>query len=177
MPRKSKIVFKTPYFNVEEEKNVDGSLNPFYRINSPEAVVVVAQTPDHKFILIRQFRQAINQDVLEFPAGAVDGKESLENAARREFLEETGYECKKMLYVGSGKEFSSRLNVEVHVFYTEDVQKKENYKKEDGIEVVILSPKKLTNLIKTGDMDNFSLLGVLLFVQYRIKHKDILDIF
>lgn len=177
MQKKSKIVFETPYFNVEEESAPNGRFSPFYKINCPNAVVIVSKTEDGKLILIRQFRQAISKYTLEFPAGAVDSGEKPEDAAKREFLEETGYECGKLSYVGSGNEFASRLNVQINIFYGEGAVKKENYPKEDGMEVVLISPKELKDLIETGNMNNFSLLGVLLFVQYRIKHKNILDIF
>ena len=78
---------------------------PFYSYSRKDYVVVVAQDTDGKFLCIRQFRQGIKQVTTEFPAGGIertDGKEyggkcdfSAEDAleaAKRELLEETGYE-------------------------------------------------------------------------------------
>jgi ADP-ribose pyrophosphatase len=56
------------------------------------AVAVVALTPDgRRAVLVRQFRPAVEQDVLELPAGMrdVDG-EAPEDTARRELEEEAG---------------------------------------------------------------------------------------
>lgn len=55
-------------------------------------VNVVAVTPDDQVVLIRQYRHGLGQVHFEIPAGTTDpGETSLEAAARRELLEETGY--------------------------------------------------------------------------------------
>src|SRR4051812_22417920 len=64
-------------------------------------VGIVAVTDDGKLILVEQFRPPVNKRVIEIPAGLagdVAGREeeSLETAARRELLEETGYEAREM---------------------------------------------------------------------------------
>jgi len=58
----------------------------------PPWVNVVAVTADDQVVLIRQYRHGIGAVHFEIPAGTTDTKdESLESAARRELLEETGY--------------------------------------------------------------------------------------
>jgi 8-oxo-dGTP pyrophosphatase MutT (NUDIX family) len=55
-------------------------------------VNVVALTIDHQLLLLRQYRHGIGRVDYEIPAGTTDpGETSLEAAARRELLEETGY--------------------------------------------------------------------------------------
>lgn len=58
-------------------------------------VVIVAVTPDRRLLLVEQERIPVGRPVIELPAGLIgdtDGAdESLEEAARRELLEETGY--------------------------------------------------------------------------------------
>jgi 8-oxo-dGTP pyrophosphatase MutT (NUDIX family) len=55
-------------------------------------VNVVAVTPDDQVLLIRQYRHGLGQVHFEIPAGTTDpGESSLEDAAKRELLEETGY--------------------------------------------------------------------------------------
>ena len=56
------------------------------------AVVVIARTrTSNKIVLIKQFRIPLARWIYEFPAGLVDEGESLETAAGRELLEETGF--------------------------------------------------------------------------------------
>jgi ADP-ribose pyrophosphatase len=70
-------------------------------------VAIVAANGDGKMILIEQFRPPVNKRVIEIPAGLagdVEGHEAvaLATAAKRELLEETGYEAKTMKPVGEG---------------------------------------------------------------------------
>ncbi len=69
-------------------------------------VTIIAVTNDKKLLLVEQYRPAVESRVIELPAGlAGDGKyrhETLESAARRELLEETGYEASTMAYIGGG---------------------------------------------------------------------------
>lgn len=60
-------------------------------VHHPGAVVVVPLTADGKVVMVRQFRAAIGDDLLEIPAGKrdVDG-EATEVTAARELAEEIG---------------------------------------------------------------------------------------
>jgi 8-oxo-dGTP pyrophosphatase MutT (NUDIX family) len=70
-----------------------GAVIPEYWVNEYVPWVnVVAVTTDDKVLLIRQYRHGIGQVNFEIPAGTTDpGETSLEEAAKRELLEETGY--------------------------------------------------------------------------------------
>lgn len=55
-----------------------------------EAVIMIAETVENKYLLVIQNR--IDQITsIEFPAGYIEEDESIEEAANRELLEETGY--------------------------------------------------------------------------------------
>lgn len=72
------------------------------RRNCGGIVAVLPLTDEGEAIFIRQFRPPVNNYVIEFPAGLNDRGESTENAARRELLEETGYEAKEMVFLAKG---------------------------------------------------------------------------
>ncbi|MDR2849058.1 MAG: NUDIX hydrolase [Verrucomicrobiota bacterium] len=55
------------------------------------AAVVLGQRPDGKFVLVRQYRRAVEQTLLEMVAGGLEEGEAPEAAARREMEEESGY--------------------------------------------------------------------------------------
>lgn len=65
-----------------------------------KSVCALALTKDNAVILTKQFRVGPEKVLLELPGGGVMPDENLENAARRELLEETGY-VGEMQYVGS----------------------------------------------------------------------------
>ena len=78
------------------------SWETFERVNCNGIVVIVPVTSEGEVLIIRQFRPAVNSYVMEFPAGLNDKGESLEDAARRELIEETGYSAKEMIFLAEG---------------------------------------------------------------------------
>jgi ADP-ribose pyrophosphatase len=57
------------------------------------AVAIVARTPADELLLVRMFRPAIGQQLVELPAGLLDrADEDPIACARRELLEETGHD-------------------------------------------------------------------------------------
>ena len=61
------------------------------RYQQPDAVVIVPfHTVKNKMVILREYRVPLNDYEYGFPAGLVDRDESVEQATRRELMEETG---------------------------------------------------------------------------------------
>ncbi len=60
-------------------------------IRHPGAAVMLPVTPDGNVVLVRQYRYAAGETLLEVPAGTIDEGESPDQTARRELVEEVGY--------------------------------------------------------------------------------------
>lgn len=71
------------------------------RVNNTGAVMIFACTQDNCVLLVEEFRPPIGKRSLCFPAGLSgdEGPESDLAAARRELVEETGYEAEEMRYL------------------------------------------------------------------------------
>lgn len=64
------------------------------RTNAGHAVIVIALTPERNLLFVEQYRVPMGARTIEMPAGLVgdtDADDTLEEAARRELLEETGW--------------------------------------------------------------------------------------
>jgi ADP-ribose pyrophosphatase len=77
------------------------------RVNASGAVVIVAVTAEGQLVLVEQYRIPLGRRVIELPAGLVGDAaggphEGPAEAARRELLEETGYEAARLDFLTNG---------------------------------------------------------------------------
>jgi len=81
--------------------------------------MVVALTADDRIVLVEEFRPAVDASVICLPAGLVgdEGPEESESAARRELLEETGWEAGALGLLGRGPG-SAGMSSEIVGFYS-----------------------------------------------------------
>lgn len=98
-------VFHNQYIDVYNDSVIfpSGYHGTYFRIGSPSdrSVAVLPITRDGKAILIKTFRHGVRGWGYEVPKGGVEKGEDCEAAARRELLEETGYQCGALEYMGA----------------------------------------------------------------------------
>ena len=91
-------------------------------------VCMVAVTDDGRLILVEQYRPPVAARVLELPAGLVgdvpgQATEALEDAARRELLEETGYEAARMELLFDGPPSAGLCDEHISFFLATGLRK------------------------------------------------------
>jgi ADP-ribose pyrophosphatase len=69
-----------------------GQETDFEVLDGPDTVAVLALTEDDRVVLVREFRPGPEDLILELPGGLVEQGQTPREAARRELLEETGYD-------------------------------------------------------------------------------------
>jgi 8-oxo-dGTP pyrophosphatase MutT (NUDIX family) len=94
-----------------------GELNPYYVLSYPDWVHVVGITEAGQLVLVRQYRHAAGAFFIELPGGAVEPEDtSLEQAARREFEEETGFTARRLELITSLHPNPATHTNRVHIF-------------------------------------------------------------
>jgi len=91
-------------------------------------VAIVAVTSYGELLLVEQYRPPVDGRVIELPAGLAgdvlgEEHESLETAARRELLEETGYEAGEMVPLFHGPSSAGITSEELTFFLAKGVEK------------------------------------------------------
>lgn len=141
-------------------------------VHHPGAVVVVPMIDDHRVVLVRQYRAAIDAEILELPAGKrdVDG-EPPEVTAARELEEEVGRAAGRLdllarFYNSAG--FSDELS---HLYLARDLTKVDNNLQ--GIEERHMREEEvslddLDDLVRSGELvDAKTIIGLTLAARAR----------
>ena len=98
-------------------------------VRGPSGVVcVIAVTDEGRLLLVEQFRPPVDTTVIELPAGLAgdldeDPEESLQTAARRELLEETGYEASTWTHLCDVTSSSGLTDEVVSIFRAENLHR------------------------------------------------------
>lgn len=79
-----------------------GENHAFHLIESVDWVNVIPVTSENRLVMIEQYRHGIRSVTLEIPGGLIDASDSSPaDAARRELIEETGYDSDQIVSLGS----------------------------------------------------------------------------
>jgi 8-oxo-dGTP pyrophosphatase MutT (NUDIX family) len=78
-----------------------GEIREVQALQFSDWVLILALTPHEEVVMVRQYRHGTEQVCVELPGGLVDPADhSPELSARRELLEETGYQADEIVLIG-----------------------------------------------------------------------------
>lgn len=92
-------------------------VDPYYVYEFPTWVTALAVTEEGEVLLEKQYRHGIGETHYEIPGGCVDDTDgNLEEAIKRELMEETGYSFSNYEYLGKTSTNASTNNNWMHMF-------------------------------------------------------------
>ena len=123
-------------------------------IHHDGAAAVVPVTDDGKILMVRQYRNALNRETLEIPAGKLDAPDEPKiECAYRELEEETGYRTEKLEYLMSLNTTVAFCDEAIDVFVARNlIPSKQHLDEDEYIEVEAWELKDLMQLIYDGKM-------------------------
>ena len=151
---KSEYLFKDTWFTVRKDtcETPEGKIiSPYYVYEFPTWVSALALTEDNKVIMVRQYRHAIQETIIEVPGGCVDDTDKdYQSAIARELMEETGYEFKHFEYLGKISPNPSTNNNWMHMFLATGGVKvsEQQLDHNEDIEVVLIEIDELQKLVE-----------------------------
>lgn len=118
------------------------------------AVCVIPICSDGKIILVRQYRYAMHEPLLEIPAGKLDTPdEDHESAARRELREETGAISEKLTYIGEYYGSPAILDEKIYMYLAQGLTFGDTDPDDDEfIEIVKLDLCKAVDMVLDGSI-------------------------
>jgi ADP-ribose pyrophosphatase len=173
----SKTVFKGRVFWVTRDEVAEpGGVRATREVirHNGSVVILAVDTgtnpADPGILLIRQWRHAANQFLLELPAGRIESGEKLIPSGRRELLEETGYRARKWSHLTKYFASPGFLSETMHILLAEDLSLGQAAPEDDEkIEVHMTPLSEVLRLIHAGKIhDGKTLIGVL---TYASLHK------
>ena len=101
MSDKSEVLLTASKFRVVRETiaTPGGKTKTREIVRHPGACVILPLLDDGRVCLIRNWRVAVNQTLIELPAGTLEPPEPPHVTAERELIEETGYRAKKIEFL------------------------------------------------------------------------------
>lgn len=109
-------------------------------IRHPGAVAVLALTDDGQLVMERQYRYPAAQTFIEIPAGKIDPQEPPADTARRELLEETGYQASQWRFLGKAYPCIGYADELIHYYLATGLQLCERQLDEGEFLEVMLLP-------------------------------------
>lgn len=130
-----------------------GQVHDFFVLDSSDWVNVIPITPAGNVVFIHQFRHGTAEVILEIPGGIVDPQDvSPAETARRELLEETGYEADDFIHIGRVDPNPAFLNNRLDTFLALGARRvqKPDFEGSEDIEVEEIAATAVPHLIASG---------------------------
>ena len=151
-----------------EYKLPDGTVfGPYYNYSRRNYVVIVATDEDGNYICVKQFRHGINKVTVEFCAGGLerlDGKEygscndssqveAALDAAKRELLEETGYESDDWKFLLKIPSNATMADNYANIYVAKNCRKVSGQNLDDTefLNVHLYSKREIYDMIESGE--------------------------
>lgn len=123
----TEMVYRCSVFSLRRDRSLSprtGSEHEFFVLDAGDWVNVVPLARDGNVVMIRQYRHGLGDFTLEIPGGMVDADDpSPLHAARREMVEETGWDSEDLIALGSVHPNPAIQGNRLHTFLAREVER------------------------------------------------------
>lgn len=168
MTSEPEILLTTRRFRVERRTQIlpDGVVHQREVIIHPGAVAILPQLADGRLCLIRNYRLAVQETLIELPAGTLDPGEEPAETATRELQEETGYRAGKIEKLCELLMSPGILNERMFIFVATNLQPGETaLETGEQIEPVLATLEEAIAMVRSGKIQDAKSVAALLYYE------------
>jgi len=159
-------LYRGKIFDVVLEKVTlpNGTIKDRESVRHPGAAAMVPLLDDGKVFLVRQYRHAVGELLWEIPAGTLEPNENPIACARRELVEETGYEATRLDKLAEILPAPGYTDEHIHIFLATGLRLAKQALEDDEIlQVQPTTFEKALEMVTLGEIqDAKTIVGLLL---------------
>ena len=146
-------------------------IKPLVLEYEPE-VTILAMTKEQDVVLVKEYRHGVQKVILQLPGGSVDEGENPLEAAKRELLEETGYQSDHFIKIGRVNPNPANYANTMHAFLALDAkQTPDLYLAEaDRIELALTPLSSVVEMAKQGQLIHSLTISTLFFALTHLNY-------
>lgn len=142
-------------------------------VRHPGAVAVLCRLSDGRFAFVRQFRKAIESELLEIVAGTREPDEGPAACARREVKEETGYKVISLERLGCIYTAPGFCDEKIDLYFAElgPAGGRQRPDPDERIALISLSAKQVKAMLVSGEIRDAKTLAAWMMFKTRRRRK------
>ncbi len=145
----SREIYQNPWTHVREDmvQLPDGRTTIYGVVTFGECVGTLPLSDDRRVLLVRQYRYVQDAVTWEMPTGGVKAGETLEDAARRELLEEGGLRAARLSHLSTYHTSKSVVRETAHLYLAEGLVPVETHQR-DETEFIAIAWKPFAEVLE-----------------------------
>ncbi|MGL4483611.1 MAG: NUDIX hydrolase [Anaerovoracaceae bacterium] len=176
----SEMIYEGKVLNLRRDKVTVRDNKTGYReiIEHNGGALVVAITKENNLVLVKQFRKAVEKDILELPAGKREKGEDPLETITRELREETGYTAGKIEELGGIYPSVGYTSEELFIYLATELTPGEtDFDESEAIDIYEIPFDEAVQMVIDGRInDGKSVAGILLAEKKLKKNQNTISL-
>ncbi len=168
-------VHENPWWKYKHDtlERMSGEMGDYYYAETNGAVMIVPRLPDGRIAMVLQYRYLSDKQSIEFPGGGIEIGVEVEQAARIELHEETGWVADEVVKIGVFEPANGFVKDLTHVFLAEVTEQgKQELDFTEDIEVLYRRPDEIREMVQRNEIwDGQTLAAWALVEQHLVRER------
>lgn len=175
----SERIYEGAILNLRKDKVHVKNEGTSYReiVEHNGGVAIAALTDEGKMVLVKQFRKAAGQVVLEVPAGKIEkGEDDYALAALRELREETGYTAENLEHMSSFYSSIGYSTEMIHLYFATGLTPGEtDFDDNEAIDIFEYDIEDLREMIDSGEIKDAKTIIAIVLAELKLDQERLLS--